>query len=388
MRQACPSCGGTRWAPFLTSTSGLILTGDQRIEPGTLDKVICADCGVVANARPLSVAELETLYGDAYQLNTLGREEHLFFTADGPKPRSGVIFDWIAAQCPPDARRIVEIGSGEGNVLSRFAARFPLAEVLGIEGSQKAAALARDKGLDVRADLIVSSDHALPEADVLFSYAVLEHVEDVAGFLSVLRAACRPGGRIIFGLPVQDDWGHDLFFAEHVWHFTSAHVRRVLHRHGLRVIHAEPSHPVNKGAGLFVCVPDDEVSAPVPDPAETAALRAVQARNRDYWMTAFDRLNHMLAETPGPIAVYGASEILSLLLSQTGLRDAPIAYCVDEDPSKVGLRKHGIAVYAPDHLAVEPVSAVFLTANPRYNTLIAGKLAGCDVPLKIFLPDT
>lgn len=380
MRETCPACGGADWQPFLDPGRDLILTGDQRIAPGVLSKVICSGCGVVANTHPLSDADLQTLYGEAYQLNTLGREEHLFFTQDGPLPRSQVIFDWLAPHVPGDARRIVEIGSGEGNVLARIADRFPRAEALGFEGSRKAAELARAKGLDVRNELVLSADHRLPMADLVFSYNVLEHVEDVDAFISVLRAACTEGGRVVFGLPVQDDGGYDLFFAEHVWHFTSAHVRAVLERRGLRVLHQDVAHPVNRGAGLFVCeVTRGAVEAVrLPD---VSVSRAIQERNRDHWLGVFGRLDRILADTQGSLAVYGSSEVFSMLMSQTSLGQRPIAFCLDEDPSKIGTQKHGIPVRGPGHLATHPVDAVLLTVNPRYSDQIRAKLAphGVDV---------
>jgi hypothetical protein len=85
--RVCPACGGSRWEELLHVRTGRIMTGDQRIVPGDLHKIRCADCGVAANARVLSDADLDHLYGDEYILNTQGREEHRFYTASGPVPR-------------------------------------------------------------------------------------------------------------------------------------------------------------------------------------------------------------------------------------------------------------------------------------------------------------
>jgi SAM-dependent methyltransferase len=375
MTRTCPSCGGTTWEPFYESSSGRLLTGDQRIAPGHLAKIICASCGVVANARPLSDDELRELYGEAYQLNTYGREEHLFYTADGPVPRSKVIFDWLVTVLPCDAKTIVEIGCGEGNVLRRFQEAGLGLHVIGFEGSQHAAELARAKGLDVRNDLILSREQRLPAADFVFSYNVLEHIEDLDGFLSVLKRACRPGGRIVFGLPIQDEGGYDLFFAEHVWHFSIGHVGRVLQRHGLSIEEVKSHHPVNRSAALFAC----KVAEPMAEPGrdvEFAAWRGMQFANRDYWLGIFAKVDAMLAQASnGSLAVYGSGEVLSLLMCHTALGEENIVACLDEDPNKIGTTKHGVPVHHPDFLKEGQVDAVLLTVNPRYNDQIRAKLA-------------
>ncbi|TCR70004.1 C-methyltransferase-like protein [Bosea sp. BK604] len=379
MSRKCPSCGGTAWEPFYESRSGRLLTGDQRIAPGHLAKIVCASCGVVANARALSDDELRELYGEAYQLNTYGREEHLFYTADGPVPRSKVIFDWLATLLPGDATTIVEIGCGEGNVLRRFQEAGPDLQVVGFEGSQHAAGLARAKGLDVRNDLILSSDQSLPTADFLFSYNVLEHVEDLDAFLSVLKRACRPGGRIIFGLPIQDEGGYDLFFAEHVWHFSIGHVARVLRRHGLSIEEVKSHHPVNRGAALFACRVAESVAEPE-NGSEFAGWRKMQFANRDYWLGIFARVDDLLTQASGhSLAVYGSAEVLSLLMCHTALGEANIVMCLDEDPNKIGTIKHGIPVHHPDVLKGSPVDAVLLTVNARYNDQIRAKLAPAGI---------
>jgi SAM-dependent methyltransferase len=378
MTRICPACGGSAWEPFLESDSGRILTGDQRIEPGYLSKTICAACGVVANKYPLDDDELRVLYGEAYQLNTYGREEHLFFTAQGALPRSQVIFEWLVQFLPERAQSILEIGCGEGNVLTRFAALDRPLHITGFEGSRKAAELAQSKGLDVRNELILSADQSIPRSDFVFSYNVLEHIENIDSFISVLSSACTPNGQIVFGLPVQDERGYDLFFAEHVWHFTTGHVKQLLERRGLRVEHVEANHPVNRGAGLFVCTVA-RANEPSASQGSTASWRNIQIANRDYWLDLFNKSNDFLKNIDGQLAVYGSGEVLSLLMCHTILGEKDIVACIDENPDKVGTRKHGIPVYDPRYLESHPVDAVLLTVNPRYNKQIRAKLAPLNV---------
>jgi SAM-dependent methyltransferase len=218
----------------------------------------------------------------------------------------------------------------------------------------------------------------MPRSDFVFSYNVLEHIEDIDAFISALKGACAPDGRIVFGLPVQDERGYDLFFAEHVWHFTTGHVKRLLEQQGLRVAHLEANHPVNRGAGLFACTIAD--TGEPPEGRELpASWHEIQIANRDYWLGLFGKSDDFLRNIGGQLAVYGSGEVLSLLMCHTILSEKDIVACIDENPDKVDTRKHGIPVHDPRYLESHPVDAVLLTVNPRYNDQIRAKLA----PLKL-----
>lgn len=374
--RVCPACGGSRWEELLHVRTGRIMTGDQRIVPGDLHKIRCADCGVTANARVLSDADLDHLYGDEYILNTQGREEHRFYTASGPVPRSQVFFDWLAPHLPAGARTLLEIGCGEGNVLTRFAAACPGCRVLGLDGSHHACRLARDKGLEVSRGLVPGKS-PLPRADVIVAINVLEHAETLGAFLGAIRDALSDQGRVLFTLPIQDYPGYDLFFAEHVWHFTLEQCRALLARHGLEPVVVEGEHPINHGIGLFVCRKAQ--------PREQAPQRDTHAvtRNRDTWTRRFAAVDAWLAANPGRrVALFGASEVATLLLAFTSLGDRDPVACIDEDPTRVGTRKHGIDVVAPGWLAGGGADAVILAANPKYHAQIEKKLQ--EFPVGIY----
>ena len=57
---------------------------------------------------------------------------------------------------------------------------------MGIEGSKQASELAQAKGLDVRQGLIFGQEEKLPNSDVILAITVIEHIENIPSFLSVL----------------------------------------------------------------------------------------------------------------------------------------------------------------------------------------------------------
>lgn len=371
----CPVSGSSIWSPFYFSNSGKIITGDQRIGKGSLRKIICPVSGVVANERTFTPDELDVLYGKDYELNTLGKEEHYFYTAQGAIARSQVFFDWIEPHLPGQFETIIEIGCGEGNLLKRFADRFPTKNILGYDGSHKATELAENKGLHVQQKLILGNE-SLPEADVFILVNVIEHMEDIALLISNLMNALKSNGRIIFCLPIQDYGGYDIFFAEHVWHFTSTHFLSILERNGLKTIYSDRDHPVNHGIGLFVC--EKAMKEVQVEPTYTDII----LKTKKFWEDKFDELDDFFNTNRfEKIAIFGASEVSTLFFAFTSLQRQNIIACID-DTKKPGDKKHGIPIYHSEWLEKNPVDLLLLAVNKKYHEIIKEKFKGPNLKIQ------
>lgn len=366
----CPVCDSTDWNVLIESSTSKIMTGDQRIGKGNLNKIICTVCGLGANRFPYTEQELETLYGEEYELNTYGREEHMFFTKEGPISRSQVFCDWISPHIPTSAENLLEIGCGEGMLLSKIQATLPELHCTGIDGSKKASNLAKKKGLNVSQRLIHHSNDDLPKSDVIMMINVIEHVEDLKGVIQSMKNALRDDGRIIFCLPIQDYGGYDIVFAEHVWHFTVKQFKRILQRNGLNIVHTDANHPINHGIGLFVCESGNPQIENVGN--QTSVLKDSWSK----WNNVFNHVNTELVRL-GPkskLAVFGSGEVLTLLLAFSNLSNRSIEFVIDETPSKIGTLKHGVKIFGLDKLKDSVPEAVLVTTNPKYNQIITEKL--------------
>jgi SAM-dependent methyltransferase len=225
MQRVCPVSGSSNWVSVFESETGRIITGDQRICSGNLEKVICPESGVISNKNRFSDYDIEILYGEEYELNVLGKEEHFFYTESGPKARSEVFFDWIQPHLPESFSSLIEIGCGEGNLLSRISEKFPEKSVSGIDGSFKAVKLAEAKGLNVQRKLILGTGGFAPGRHISYLLGVMEHVEDIRILFYATNLkqslACKWKNNIL-SMPVQDYLAVMISsFAEHVWHFTS-----------------------------------------------------------------------------------------------------------------------------------------------------------------------
>ena len=376
MQRVCPVSGSSNWVSVFESETGRIITGDQRICSGNLEKVICPESGVISNKNRFPDYDIEILYGEEYELNVLGKEEHFFYTESGPKARSEVFFDWIQPHLPESFSSLIEIGCGEGNLLSRISEKFPEKSVSGIDGSFKAVKLAEAKGLNVQRKLILGNED-LPLADLYLLVNVIEHVEDISLFINNLKQSLAANGRIIFCLPVQDYGGYDIFFYEHVWHFTSKHFERVLSNNGLKLIYSDINHPVNHGIGLFVCEPSQ-----VSTEYSTEFYSDIIQKNLDFWLANFKGLNNFLNQNSfESITVFGAGEVSTLFLAFSDLSKQNVIACID-DTKPEGMLKHGIPVYPSSWLDTHQTDLLLLAVNKKYYPIIEEKLKHLHITIK------
>lgn len=380
----CQVCGHNDWEKYVYTNTNRIMTGDQRIGEGNLFKDICNVCGTIANKNQFSEKELSLLYGEAYELNTLGREEHMFFTQEGSVSRSKVFADWVVPHIPLSAEKIIEIGCGEGLLLGKLKNERPKQHFKGYDGSIKATGLAKQKGLNVEQKLITGKEADIENADVFMLINVIEHVEDINLFIHILKQKLNNDGTIIFCMPIQDYGGYDIFFAEHVWHFTANNFITLLKKNNLNVIHSETQHPINHGIGLFVCKINKDVLAE----EKILSAKEEMIRLRNNWQNKFTNFDKWIAQQSFKnIAVFGSGEVFTLFFTFTSLGDQHIVVCIDETKGKQGTLKHNILIEGTDWLVKNKVDVIIMATNPKYYDALVNKLRKYHIPVEPMVRD-
>jgi trans-aconitate 2-methyltransferase len=99
-------------------------------------------------------------------------------------------------------RRVLDVGCGPGNSTELLAARFPQAEIVGLDSSPEMIATARKRlpSADFTVADIESYTPASP-FDVIFGNAVFQWVPDHLAVLVRLLATCPPGGALAIQVP-------------------------------------------------------------------------------------------------------------------------------------------------------------------------------------------
>jgi SAM-dependent methyltransferase len=109
---------------------------------------------------------------------------------------------WALRRFFPEARNLLEVGCGTGQVLRALAHAVPSLLLTGVEGSFEGLRLVSQSvpGLDA----IQASATALPydsEFDVVGAFDVLEHIPDDAAAMNEIVRSVKPGGGVLLTVP-------------------------------------------------------------------------------------------------------------------------------------------------------------------------------------------
>jgi 2-polyprenyl-3-methyl-5-hydroxy-6-metoxy-1,4-benzoquinol methylase len=108
-----------------------------------------------------------------------------------------------AAALIPDHASVLETGSGRGNFSKILSGRH--IQYTGLDFSVKAKEMAAKDGVSIINDSIQHYSLTHKNAyDVACSFQVLEHVEDIHGFIQAQVDCLKPGGLLIIGVPAEN----------------------------------------------------------------------------------------------------------------------------------------------------------------------------------------
>lgn len=198
----------------------------------------CLDCGHASLAETPTDEVLAAAYGDAADPVSLDEEAGQLETAR----RSLAQIETFVSP-----GRLVDIGCWTGSFVAAAGERGWQAS--GIEPSTWAVARAQERGLDVRIGDLSSSGIEDGSMRCVVMCDVIEHLLDVSGAISATVEMLERGGTLYLTTP---DAGGRLarmmgsrwwsILPMHVQYFTTESMRRLLERHGLRVVETT-SHP-------------------------------------------------------------------------------------------------------------------------------------------------
>ncbi len=320
------------------------VTSDCKPWPSGGQLFLCAACGTVQkNTDSVWLKEIGRIYAD-YTIyhQSQGSEQSVFNQDDGGMAARSVQLLTKLQQAfeLPDQGRLLDVGCGNGALLSQFSRLRPHWTAIGTEFNQKyVAEVERIPG--------VESVHTGPleELEGSFDLAtmvhVLEHIPGPGGVLDCLLARLNPGGHLLIDLPDHQLNPYDLVIADHCSHFSAQSLTTLLNRHRFQVQTMSSEWVPKERVTLARAGP--LLDTGVPDRLNAAGLaleRSVQ-HLRAVLTTARARL------VQGALGVFGTSIGAAWLF---GSLEGQVQFFVDEDPSRVGRDFLGRPVYAPSAL--------------------------------------
>lgn len=381
---ACDLCGAEASRTVVEIRMGRGMTSDARVSRRELKKVQCLECGLIRDGLRFRADEIERYYAKSYQLNARKhQDEHVFFTPDGPVPRSAAVRDWMLELRPPhewpDGSRVLEVGCGQGNLLMRLRESCPQVTYQGVDMSEEAVLLARQKGLDVVRGGIDSAPSK--QYDLAIAFGVLEHVTSPTELLSAIESRLAPGGQTLIGVPAQGTRTYDVFIVDHLHHFTSLHVNAFAQKVGLSHVRTSMTHALvhNFGLHLFSKGPG---SVPQPGSFEGLPTQWEAQESAAALQGHFREVDRRLRQNAGAkrIAVFGVGEVFCLLYTYTHLGEITIACGLDDDEGRQQNSPWPFPVVSPERAREFGVELVYLCMNPVYHDAVISRLGKLGLP--------
>jgi SAM-dependent methyltransferase len=365
----CAICG----ADALETVEGFAalprVTSDCKPWPAGGAMCCCAVCGAIQKLPDDKwFGEIEQIYRD-YQIYELsgGSEQVVFSEAGVAAPRSQPLVDFIAASAGADrGGKLIDIGCGNGSQLKRMSGVMPSWRLYGSELSDSASLNLRNVANFV--ELYTQPINKIAERfDAVTMFHALEHMPDPLAALRDVAGLLNNGGQLFVEVPNAAISPFDLLVADHLLHFSPAHLGYLASRAGLS-ISVLRDDLVPKEITLLAN-PGMEVR---PRP-ELAAIRAIVTSNIA-WLAAMLAEASEVAGRAGSFGLFGTA-IAGMWLY--GALRGKVSFFVDEDASRVGNSFEGIPILSPAQ--VPAGSTVFVPLLPEVARRIAGRHANPKV---------
>jgi SAM-dependent methyltransferase len=154
--------------------------------------------------------------------------------------RRMLIFRALALGRADAPARLLELGSGQGDLSRELKDRYPELELVGVDLSQTGVEIAQAKVPEASffrqnlSEPLTLSEHYRAWATHAVCSEVLEHIDDPLFALRNMRQCLAPGARLVITVPAGPISAFDRHIG-HRRHFTPASLTELLERAGLRV---------------------------------------------------------------------------------------------------------------------------------------------------------
>lgn len=241
----CAICHGPSYKEVFSLPIGYMSDGTQTNYP--LIKEMCIDCGTVRTQINFDWNEFyKNEYKPSRNIDAVVVDQN-----DTKIRRSEFVYQWMDkllsnVEYEP-ASSMLEIGCGQGYLLERF----EVTEKHGVEPSKQAACMAKRVASVRNIGFEEINNHE--KYDLVISYCVIEHLDKPNDLLNKCFNILNDGGIMIIALPIQDRFNYDLFFMDHLYHFSNNNFSKLLKLNGFDILVHELGRGSYMNIGLYIC---------------------------------------------------------------------------------------------------------------------------------------
>ncbi|EKD86450.1 MAG: hypothetical protein ACD_37C00282G0005 [uncultured bacterium] len=246
---------------------------------------------------------------------------------------------------------VIDVGCGDGYFV--YALMNAKAKSIGIEPSDIATKLAREKGVKVLRNYVDDRFKLGKKADAFVTLEVFEHISNPEKLLTNVKKFLKVDGYGLVEVPslvkaLRDNRYYD-FFPDHVAYYSPTSLSYMLQQNGFDVLSIKHSPDENYLIAYFQYT------------SKSGLSNSVQKRfvdYRDQYKDFFGKLENR------KVVLWGAGAKGISSISFSNIEKNKILFCVDSDPNKRGTYLPGshIPVFSVDRLLKKEADVVVVTA--------------------------
>jgi SAM-dependent methyltransferase len=388
----CRVCESSQVVEVFKASSDHAFTSELKPITVRLRLGLCSRCGhCLALDSPPGGAS--AYYAETYDLLTSSAEADDLYDvrADGtPIYRQQIELENLKRLLTlPSKGQILDYGCGKGAFLSRFLKEYPAWTAFGFDVSEKYRPFV--ERVIPPSNYVIHSLESLVERqakfDLVVMFQVLEHLEQPAHALRILRELLTENGILYVTVPHVLENSIDLFVADHLSHFTPSSLQLLLQRNGLVQAFTSDIHQAGQITAAFRRDRSPQ-SKPWDDlgPSYSAAMRERIGAELSLWKRFAESANTFI-QKHDRTAIYGAGAVGTYILTSAYAQRDKLVGFLDRNPFKVGKPHHGIPVFSPER-PPEGMDAIVAAISPFRARAVLSAAGLLDRKIPILFADS
>lgn len=369
----CAVCGEHDWLTLPDPHPGRSITTAAKLRMEPLGKSQCSRCGFVQRTRCAFLGD-----SDYYEAEYATYYERPGTEAFHEK-RYESIASWMrAALGSYTPSSILDIGCGQGWMLSALGKIYPGAELVGLEPSVFNAERAEARGfLVIRSKLEPGAIKR--RFDLVISNNVIQHVSDPRAFLDVTGELVNDNGVAVLTCPNGAVPNIEILWADQNYSYLPTHLMELAHsqRFTLRHWQESPPSPSLPPAQLLLLSNNAVFRHGTTQPPAVSAIDLQGLfQRRSAYLSSIAKIEQHLLSSVGDIKHvfnFGASYWSSVLAGYCPRYWERVEACVIEDGSD-NTQFLGKEVRDIKNIRIDPASALVLGIAPNWQPSVADRL--------------